>query len=106
MNERGNLLVFLVIGFLAIALIPPIILAVFPPAKLLFQAIMIFVLYSMVRGYMGSGVLTIIITAILVWLLVFKYTYIFASVYVMQMLLMVGFTSVIMWGIGTSVKKH
>jgi hypothetical protein len=86
---------------LGILIIPPIILAVFPPAKILFQILMIFIIYSIVRGYLGGGPLTLIISAVLIYLMVFKYTYIFASLYIFQTLLGVQFMSVTIWSLGT-----
>ena len=104
MDERGNVVLFILLGFAVILLLPPLILYLFPAADILFRIIAVFVIFSTVRGYIGEGTITYIISAILIYFLVFKYTYIFASVYVFQMLLAVSFTSVVIWGIGTRMK--
>ncbi len=104
MNQSGNVVVFILIGFAIILLLPPLILYLVPAADILFRIIAVFIIFSTVRGYIGDGTITYIISAILIYFLVFKYAYIFASVYVFQMLLAVSFTSVIIWGIGTRMK--
>lgn len=104
MNEKGNIIIFILIAFAVILLIPPLVLHLFPPASLLFKLLMIFIIFSTVRGYIGDGVLTWVISGILIYFLVFKYTDITASLYVFQLLLAVGFGSVIMWGVGTRMR--
>ena len=101
MNQKGNIIIFLLIAFAVVLLLPPLLITVFPPAKYLFALIMIFVIYSTVRGYLGDGILTLLISGILVYFLVFKYLLITSSLWVFQILLAVGFGSVIMWGIGS-----
>lgn len=105
MNEKGNLLFFLFIGLIVIALLPPVIFAIWPPAKLLFQIFSIFMIYSLVRGYLGSGSLTLIVSSVFIWFLVFKYTTIFAALWLFQLLLALSFISVVIWGIGTSLPR-
>ena len=104
MDERGNVIFIIIGAFILIALIPPILMMLFPPIQILFQIMMIFMLYSIVRAYMGDGPLTLILSAILIYFLVFKYTYIFASLWVFQMLLGVQFLSVVIWGVGTTMR--
>ncbi len=105
MNEKGNLIFFILLGLVAIAFLPPIIFLIWPPAKLLFQLFSIFMIYTLVRGYLGSGPLTLIVSAVFIWFLVFKYTVIFASLWLFQLLLGLSFISVVVWGIGTSMPK-
>lgn len=104
MNEKGNVLIFIFLGFIAIALLPPIIMHFVPAAGLLFQILMIFIIYSTVRGYLGQGKMSVIISAVLIYFLVFKYRDITASLWVFQLLLGIQFISVIVWGIGTRIK--
>lgn len=101
MNSKGNVIIFILIAFAVILLLPPIIIEIVPAAKYLFALIMIFVIFSTVRGYLGDGVLTWVISGILIYFLVFKYLLVTASLWVFQILLAVGFGSVIMWGVGT-----
>jgi len=103
-EQKGNVLIFIIIGILIILILPPIIMHVFPMAGLVFQVMMIFIIYSTVRGYMGEGPLTIIISGILIYFLVFKYRDITASLWVFQLLLGIQFISVLVWGIGTRIR--
>lgn len=106
MDNKGNIILIIIAAIIGIMLLPPLVMAIWPPAKLLFQIMMIFMIYSLVRGYLGAGPLTIIISGILIWIMVFKYTAILASLWVFQMLLGVQFFSIIIWGVGTQLRKH
>ena len=106
MDNKGNIILIILAAILGIMLLPPLVMAIWPPAKLLFQIMMIFMIYSIVRGYLGAGPLTIIISGILIWIMVFKYTAILASLWAFQMLLGVQFFSIIIWGVGTQLRKH
>lgn len=101
MNSKGNVLIFIMIAFAAVLFLPPMIMVIFPPAKYLFALIMVFIIFSTVRGYLGDGILTYVLSGILIYFLVFKYLLITSSLWVFQILLGVGFGSVIMWGVGT-----
>jgi len=105
MNEKGNILFIIIGAFVVLALIPVLITTFFWPAKILMQIIMIFVVYTTVRGLMGSGNLTIIISAILIYFMVFKWFEVFLSLYILQLLLGLQFLSVVIWGIGTNLRK-
>ena len=104
MNEKGNIIIFLLIAFAFVLLLPPIILHAFPPAAWLFKIMMVFIIFATVRGYLGDGPLTWIISGVLIYFLVFKYTDITASLWVFQLLLAFGFGSVIIWGIGSRLR--
>ena len=108
MNEKGAipLIVFLVVAFVLVLALPAIIMEAFPIVKLLFQVMMAFLLYAIVRSYLGSSPLTLIITAILVYVLVFKYTYITSAAWIFQTILMFAGFSVMIWVLGLSMRKH
>ena len=103
MDEKGNI-IFIIIGMLIFILAVPVIMHVFPYAGLVFQIIMIFIIYTMVRGYLGEGIMSIIVAAVLIYFLVFKYRDLTATVWVIQIMLSVSFFSVIIWGIGTRIR--
>ena len=103
MNQKGNVIIFILIGFLVLALIPVLITSLFEPAKLIMQVVMIFDIYTTVRGYMGPGNLTIMISGILIYFMVFKWFEIFLSLYILQVLLGLGFMSVVVWGVGRTM---
>lgn len=105
MNQKGNLIIFVLIGFIALALLPIVVFYLFPIAGILFQILAIFMIYATVRGYLGNNIISIIVSAIFIYFLVFKYRDLFASVWFVATLLMFGFGSVIMWGIGTRARQ-
>lgn len=105
MNQSGNVVLIIIAGIAAIMVIPWIVLTVFPPAKLLFQILMAFIIFSTVRGYVGEGAISWIISGVLIYFLVFKYAEITATLWVFQLLLMVQFFSVVIWGIGMSARR-
>ncbi len=105
MNGRGHIIVFILIGFVVLALLPVLITTLFWPAKVLMQIIMIFVLYTTVRGFLGPGNLSLIVSAVLIYFMVFKWFEIFLSLYILQLLLGLGFLSTIVWGIGTTMRR-
>ncbi len=106
LNQKGNLIIFLIIAFAVVLLLPPLILHLFPPANILFKILMVFIIFSIVRGYIGDGIMTWIISGILIYFLVFRYPDITASLWVFQTLLAVGFGSVIMWGTFKLTMRH
>jgi len=105
MNERGNIIFLILGGFLVLAIIPILITSFFWPAKILMQIIMIFVLYTTVRGFLGSGTLTLVVSAILIYFMIFKWFELFMALYILQLLLGLQFLSVIVWGIGTTMRR-
>jgi len=105
MNEKGHIILLILAGFLILAIIPILITSFFWPAKILMQIIMIFVLYTTVRGFLGTGTLTLIVSAVLIYFMVFKWFELFLALYVLQLLLGLQFLSVLIWGIGTTMRK-
>ncbi len=105
MNQKGHIIIFIILGFVVLALLPVLITTAFWPARILMQIIMIFVLWTTVRGYLGPGNLSLIVSAVLIYFMVFKWFEIFLSLYVLQTLLGLGFLSTVIWGIGTTMRK-
>ena len=107
MNEKGNLIILILIGMLALIVILPAVMYVFPPADLIIRVIVAFILFSTVRSYLGNSAIALIITGILIYLLVIKHAYISASVtFILFVLLSFGAFSVVIWGIGTTMKPR
>jgi hypothetical protein len=105
MNQNGNLIIFVAIGFLVILILPFVVFQFFPVVRIIFQILAVFMIYATVRGYLGNNIVSIIVSAIFIYFLVFKYADIFASVWFLATLLTFGFGSVVMWGIGTKVRQ-
>jgi hypothetical protein len=72
---------------------------------LIIRVILAFLIFSMVRGYLGNTTISIVITGILIYLLVIKHAYISATVsFVLLVLLAFGAFSVVIWGVGTALR--
>lgn len=101
------LFLWIIIAFLVLCLLPPVIMFFFPIANLLMRILLTFVIFSTVRAYVGSGALTLILSATLIYLLVIKWGYLTASLYVFFYVLMLfNFLSVIIWGLSVTTRRH
>ncbi len=107
MNERGTPLFILIIGaFFILALIPPVVMYLFPAGNLLMRVFLALMLYMTVKGYLGNSPLTLIITAALVYLLVIKHAYLTSSLFVFfYVLLAYQFLSVVIWGLSVTMRR-
>ncbi|GEM_PF-1466419 len=103
MNQKGHIILILLVAFVILAIIPVLLSAVFWQVKIVAQLIMVFVIYTTVRGFMGSGLPVILISAILIYFLVFKYFEIALSLYIFQILLSLQFLSIVIWGLGRTL---
>lgn len=106
MNPKGNILVLILVAFAIIAVLPVVLSSVFWQVKLVTQIIFIFIIYATVRGFLGSGMPTILVCTVLIYFLVFKYFEVALSLYVFQLLLGLQFISVIIWGLGTRLPQQ
>ena len=106
MNQKGNTLLFIVIGLICLAIAVPVIMWLFPYADILMRIILVFLIFTIVKGYLGDGTPTLIVSAILIYFLAFKYAYIAATAYVLYILMGFSFLSVIVWGIGTRMQHQ
>lgn len=108
LNERGNFLIILGIALLLVILAPTIAMAFFWPADLLIRLILAFLIFSTVRAYLGNGVLSIVVSGILIYFLAIKWANVAFTVYMLLFVLLgLQFFSVLMWGLATTIaKKH
>lgn len=105
-NRQGNMILLILIAFVVLALIPPVVMMVFPAADIIIRIILIFLIFSTVRGMLGGGVLSLIISGVLIYFLVIKWAYFTASMYVFFYFIMTfAITSVVIWGIGMNLKR-
>ncbi len=104
-NQKGNLLLIIVAVMIGVVLLLPVLMKVFPPADIIVRIILVFVILTTVRGYLGNGIMTLIISGILIYFLVFKWAWLGASVWLFITLLSIGFFGVIVWGVGTTLRK-
>ncbi|MEK6958516.1 MAG: hypothetical protein AABW59_00560 [archaeon] len=106
MNEKGNLLVIILFVMVGLIFLLPVLMYVFPPLDIIVRIILVFSIFMTVRGYMGNGILTIIISAILIYFLVFKWWWIGASGFFAMTLLSLGFFGIVVWGTSKIIPQH
>ena len=84
---KSNLIVGVGVMVLLIMLVPHLLEFIFPELDLIIKLVMIFGIYSFVREFLGDSSLTWLVTGILVYVLVFKYGDIFASLWFVSIVL-------------------
>ena len=106
MNEKGNFLVIILVAFLVVSLIPPILMILFPQADLLMRIVLVFAIFTTVRGYIGDGALSLIISGVLIYVLVIKWAYLTASLYIIfNIFMMFSVFSMILWGLNSVIRR-
>ena len=99
MNARGLAIIAVIGGaFLCFIILPWILFYINGMSKVLFQVIMAFTILGYVKQMGLDGALMWIVSGILIYFIVWKYIYLFSSLYLIMMLMGFGFTSAIMWG--------
>lgn len=97
MNQNGNLLLYYALILVAMIVATMFILWLFPEARIVMSIILAFSIYMSVRGSIGDGLPTIILTAILVYFLVFKYFYLSSGFFVITMIIAYTSAGLITW---------
>lgn len=90
LGKRGNLIVGTLFLIVLIMLLPLVLKLVFPPMDIVFKLVLIFGVYSFVRGFLGDSTLTLLITGVLVYFMVFKYGDLFTSLWFISVILGLG----------------
>jgi predicted membrane protein len=103
MNEKGNFIIIAIVLMVGLIFLLPVLMYVFPPIDIIIKIILIFVIFSTVRGYLGNGALTLIISGILIYLLVIKWWWIGATGWFAITLASFGLLSIITWGSKTVI---
>ena len=108
MNSGAMINIFLLIvaALVVVVALPVLVMKVFPVADLIIRIILVFLIFTTVRGYLGSGLPTIIVSGILIYLLVIKWAYFTAAIYIaLYFLLSLQVFSIIIFGIGMGMRK-
>jgi len=98
MNQKGGLIMIIFVLFIIVGFLPWILMSIVPQAKILVQLILVFTLYTTVRGYLGSGPLTLIISGVLIYILVIKYAAFSAGMFSYMIIIQIGVSSMLIWG--------
>ena len=108
MNSEGMLNIFLLImaAMVVVVILPPVVMILFPVADWIIRIILAFLIFTTVRGYLGSGIPTIAVSGFLIYILVIKWAYFTAAAYVaLYFLLSLQVFSIIIFGIGMGMRK-
>jgi hypothetical protein len=108
LNERGMIPIFILIliALVAVVALPAVVMKIFPAADIIIRVILIFLIFTTVRGYLGSGIPTIVVSGVLIYFLVIKWAYFTAAAYVaVYFLLSLQVFSIIIFGIGMGMRK-
>ena len=97
MNRRGNLFLYYMLIAIALVIISMLVLWLFPQAQIVMGIVLAFAIFMNVRGSIGDGMPTIVLSAILIYFLVFKYFFIASGFYILTILLAFGGASLITW---------
>ena len=103
MNEKGNFILIALGLMVAVIVLVPILMILFPPIDIIIKIILVFVIYRTVQGYLGNGVLTLIISCILIYFLVLKWWWVGATGWFAITLFGMGIFSIITWGSKTAL---
>lgn len=104
MNNKGNLLFVIIAALAASVIILPILMHMFQPLDILVRIILAFTIIATVRGYLGNGALTIIVSGILIYFLVIKWWWIASPIWLFTIFLSLNILGTIIWGIGTTFR--
>ncbi len=106
MNQRGNLVLFGIIGLALVAIISILSIYIFPEVALLMRIMLIFAIFMTVRGSIGDGTPTILISAILIYFLAFKYFYLASGLYVVYFVVAYTGTTLFSFGLRFFLGRH
>ena len=106
MNEKGNLIIIIIVALLAITILPALVMMSLPLSDIIMLLIRFFLIFSTVRGFLGSNIFSLVISGILIYFLVIKYAYVTASLYILfYFLLVFNVFSIIIFGVGMGLRK-
>ena len=93
------------LGFALIAFFPIGVMLAYPPAKVLFQIMLSLMLFNFVRERFGDGIFQYLLAGILIYFLVFKYLFVSAPFYILQMALAFGASGIIAFGFARKMSE-
>ncbi len=106
MNSKGNLLIIIALAIIGSVIILPLLMTVFEPLNIIVRIILAFTIITTVRGYLGNGALTILISGILIYFLVIKWWWVASPVWLFTIFIGLNIFGMIVWGIGTTMRPR
>ncbi|QQR93117.1 MAG: hypothetical protein IPJ89_02665 [Candidatus Iainarchaeum archaeon] len=101
MNQRGlfflqgTLIEGTILVIIIVMLLPTIITLFIPQFDWIFKLVLIFSIYSFVRGFLGDSSLTLLLSGILIYFMAFKYAEIFTSLWFISVILGFGLSNLL-----------
>ena len=102
-NQKGNFILIALGLMLLLVIALPVLMYLYEPLGLIVKIFLIFVIFRTVQGYLGNGTITLIISGVLIYFLVFKWWWIGASGWLAITLFGLGVFSIITWGSKTII---
>ncbi|HPM86151.1 MAG: hypothetical protein WC108_02900 [Bacteroidales bacterium] len=98
MNEKGNF-IFIALGLMiGVVVLLPVLMYAFEPIDIIIKIFLVFMIFQTVRGFLGNGTMTLLVSGILIYFLVIKWWWIGASGWLIITLFTFGAFSIITWG--------
>ncbi|VVB75546.1 Uncharacterised protein [uncultured archaeon] len=97
-NEKGNFIFIALALMIGVVILLPVLMVAFEPLNIIVRIMLVFVIFTTVRGFLGNGVLTIVISGILIYFLVIKWWWIGASGWFAITLATFGVFGIVTWG--------
>jgi hypothetical protein len=92
---QGTLIEGTIIVILCVMLLPTLITLFIPQFDWIFKLVLIFSIYSFVRGFLGDSTLTLLLSGILIYFMAFKYGEIFTSLWFISVILGFGLSNLL-----------
>ncbi len=92
---QGTLIEGTIIVIICVMLLPTIITLFIPQFDWIFKLVLIFSIYSFVRGFLGDSSLTLLLSGILIYFMAFKYGEIFTSLWFISVILGFGLSNLL-----------
>lgn len=100
------MIIIILLALVGIIILPVIVMKLFPMADIIMRLILIFLIFTTVRGYLGSNIFSLIISGILIYFLVIKYAEFTAMAYILLFFLLTfNVFSIVIFGIGMGMRK-
>ncbi len=96
-NQRGNLLLYYLLILAVMFVLAMLILWIVPESRIIMGLILAFSIFMTVRGSIGDGMPAILISALLIYFLVFKYFYVASGLFVVNMIIAYSGASIVSW---------
>ena len=92
---QGTLIEGTILVLVGVMLLPFIITLFIPQFDIIFRLILVFSVYSFVRGFLGDSTLTLLVSGILIYFMAFKYAELFTSLWFVSIILGFGLSNLL-----------